>query len=123
MIPIALIAFAGILFEYMDKKSTIQIIQNRLQDPPPIEEFELKPNQGCRNRDRSFTFQRMRWSSEHRFNNEVLRTQISQTLLDYDPDKKIMITKDEYSDGRFWTDETSPKAFALRHKKFVNKEF
>lgn len=124
MIPIALIAFAGILFEYMDEKSTIQIIQNRLQDPPPIEEFELKPNQDYRNTWHvGVTFQRMRWSSEHRFNNEVLRTQISQTLLDYDPDKKIMITKDEYSDGRFWTDETSPKAFALSHKKFVNKEF
>ena len=122
MIPIALLALAHIASIYLENKSNIQIIQNRLQDPSSIKEFKLKPNQKYNTSWTIDMFSRTKWESEYKSNSKVLRSHLSKTLFDYDPDKKLIIIKDEYSDGRFWLDEESPKVVALRKVKFSSPE-
>jgi hypothetical protein len=122
MIPIAFILLASSWDEYANDKKSIQQTKDRLGKPYSIGEFRLTPNQNLTRSWSLSNYQRRTWDDKNKFNSVILRDFESSTLIDYDPDKKIIITKDQYSDGTFWMDESTPKKFGLNHKTFVIEE-
>jgi len=119
MIPIALFVLAMTWDEYADDKKSIQQTKDRLGKPYSIGEFRLTPNQNLTRSWSMSHYKRRIWDDKNKFNSAILRDFESLTLIDYEPDRKIIITKDQYSDGTFWTDESTPKEIGLDNKTFV----
>ena len=58
------------------------------------------------------------WDENKPNNRTRMRTYISTILIDYDSEKEMVITKQEWSDGASWIDETPTERFGLTMVQF-----
>ena len=118
MIPLGLFLLSHAVDDYFSSRFGLRI-EKQDHNEFSFTKFDLCVNQILQPRFAVGSgHERARWDENNGYNNNILRRYKSTILVDYNPDKDIVITKDEWSDGFFWMDETPTERFGLTMLNF-----
>lgn len=124
MIPLGLFFLFDSHDNYTSYKSRFREEKQEYDNQFSFRKFDLFVNQTCLAKFHRYVegpgmrVERHLWDENKPYNRTRMRTYISTILIDYDSEKEMVITKQEWSDGASWIDEIPTERFGLTMVQF-----